>query len=158
MVLCHYPHPMATRYAHVNIIAADWKLLCDFYQEVFDCEPVSSERDHHGQQTDALTGMTDIRIRGRHMRVPGHGENGPTIEIFTCSENAPDQPRLLNRPGFAHLAFEVDDVDAKRVQIKKLGGDDYGELVTIDIAGAGQLTLLYMTDPEGNIVELQKWS
>ena len=87
-------------------------------------------------------------------------KNRPTIEIFTCSENAPDQPRLLNRPGFAHLAFEVDDVDAKRVQIKKVGGDDYGELVTIDIAGACQLTLLYMTDPEGNIVELQKimWS
>ena len=38
---------MATRYAHVNIIAADWRLLCDFYQEVFDCEPVSTERDHH---------------------------------------------------------------------------------------------------------------
>ena len=35
---------MATRYAHVNIIAADWKLLCDFYQEVFDCEPASTSR------------------------------------------------------------------------------------------------------------------
>ena len=148
---------MATRYAHVNIIAADWKSLCDFYQDVFDCEPVSSERNHHGKQTDALTGMSEIRIRGRHMRVPGHGENGPTIEIFTFSENAPDQPRPLNRPGFAHLAFEVDDINAKRAQIKKLGGDDYGKLVTIDIAGAGKLTLLYMTDPEDNIVELQKW-
>ena len=148
---------MATRYAHVNIIAENWKLLCDFYQDVFDCEPVSSERDHHGKQTDALTGMSEVRIRGRHMRVPGHGENGPTIEIFTFSENAPDQPRHLNRPGYAHLAFEVDDIDAKRTQIKKFGGDDYGALVTIDIAGAGKLTLLYMTDPESNIVELQQW-
>jgi len=51
----------------------------------------------------------------------------------------------------------VDDVDAKRAQIKELGGDDYGELVTIDIPNAGRLTLLYMTDPEENIVELQKW-
>ena len=63
----------------------------------------------------------------------------------------------MNRPGYAHLAFEVDDVDAKRAQIKEFGGDDYGELVTIDIADAGKLTLIYMTDPEGNIVELQKW-
>ena len=45
----------------------------------------------------------------------------------------------------------------KRAQIKQLGGDDYGELVTIDIPQAGRLTLLYMSDPEGNIVELQKW-
>jgi catechol-2,3-dioxygenase len=29
--------------------------------------------------------------------------------------------------------------------------------VTIDIKGAGRLTLIYMTDPEGNIIELQKW-
>ena len=92
------------------------------------------------------------------MRVPGHGENGPTIEIFTASENGEDFPKRLTRPGFAHVAFEVDDVDAKRAQIKELGGKDYGELVTIDIAGAGRLTLLYMTDPEGNIVELQKWN
>ena len=148
---------MATRYAHVNIIARDWRRLCEFSEKVFDCEPWSSERDHHGAHIDALTKMPSIRVQGRHLRVPGHGPNGPTIEIFTCSENGEDFPRPLNRPGLAHLAFEVDDVDAKREQIKSLGGDDYGDLVTIDIAGAGRLTLIYMTDPEGNIVELQKW-
>ena len=41
-------------------------------------------------------------------------------------------------------------------KIKQLGGCDYGDKVTINIAGAGKLTLIYMTDPEGNIVELQK--
>ena len=148
---------MATRYAHVNIIAKDWRRLCDFYEAVFDCEPWSTERDHHGPHIDDLTGMPGMRIQGRHLRVPGHGENGPTIEIFTFAENAPDFPKPLNRPGLAHLAFEVDDVDATRVQILELGGEDYGQLVTIDIAGAGKLTLVYMTDPEGNIVELQKW-
>ena len=149
---------MPTRYAHVNIIAADWQRLCDFYEQVFDCEPVSSERDHHGPHIAALTAAPGLRIRGRHMRVPGHGENGPTIEIFTASENGEDSPKRLTRPGFAHVAFEVDDMNAKRAQVKELGGDDYGELVTIDIAGAGRLTLLYMTAPEGNIVELQKWN
>ncbi|MBR90824.1 MAG: glyoxalase [Verrucomicrobiales bacterium] len=148
---------MPTRYAHVNIIAADWKRLCTFYEQVFDCEPVSSERDHHGPHIDALTAEPSLRIRGRHMRVPGHGENGPTIEIFTANESAPDTPKKLTHPGFAHLAFEVDDVDSKRIQIKELGGSDYGDLVTIDIPGAGKLTLIYMTDPEGNIVELRKW-
>ena len=38
-----------------------------------------------------------------------------------------------------------------------MGGDDYGDLVTIDIADAGRLSLIYMTDLEGNVVELQKW-
>ena len=148
---------MATRYAHVNIIANDWRKLCEFYEQVFECEPWSSERDHHGPHIDALTSMPGMRIQGRHLRVPGHGEHGPTLEIFTFSRNEQDTPKHLNQPGFAHLAFEVDDVDAKRAQIKELGGGDYGQLVTIDIADAGKLTLIYMTDPEGNIVELQKW-
>ena len=145
------------RYAHVNIIAKDWKRLMDFYIEVFDCEPVSSERDHRGPHTDALTAMEDVRVVGQHLRVPGHGKNGPTIEIFTFSEQMRSLKPAINRPGFAHIAFEVDDFEGARTQVKKWGGDDYGEKVTIDIPGAGKLTLIYMTDPEGNIVELQHW-
>ena len=147
----------AIRYAHTNLIGNDWERLADFYCKVFDCVPVSSERDHHGPQTDALTSMPGVRIRGRHLRLPGHGENGPTLEIFTYAQNEGALPTSLNRPGFAHLAFEVPDVDTKRAQILALGGRDVGKVVTLDIAGAGRLTLVYMTDPEGNIIELQRW-
>lgn len=148
---------MSIRYAHTNLIAENWRRMVDFYVEVFDCVPVSSERDHHGPLTDRLTGMPGARIMGRHLRLPGHGESGPTIEIFTYEQNAPAAPTQLHRPGFQHLAFEVDDVQAKREQILALGGRDVGEIVTLDIAGAGKLTLVYLTDPEGNILELQKW-
>jgi catechol-2,3-dioxygenase len=37
------------------------------------------------------------------------------------------------------------------------GGADLGSVITLDIPGEGSLTLIYMTDPEGNIVELQYW-
>lgn len=145
------------RYAHVNIIATDWRRLAEFYIAVFDCVPVSSERDHHGPHTDALTGIPDVRVRGRHLRVPGHGENGPTIELFTYDQQLDAANPAINRPGFAHIAFEVDDFDAVREQVKEWGGRDYGEQITVDIPGAGKLTLIYMTDPEGNIIELQRW-
>lgn len=145
------------RYAHTNLIADDWRALAKFYVEVFDCVPVSSERDHHGPHTDDLTAMLGARIQGRHFRLPGHGENGPTLEIFTYATNAPHPPTELHRPGFQHLAFEVPDVERKREEVLARGGRDLGKLVTIDIAGAGRLTLVYMTDPEGNIIELQRW-
>jgi predicted enzyme related to lactoylglutathione lyase len=152
------PIPLSNvRYAHTNLIAADWRHLADFYCRAFDCTPVSSERDHHGAQFDALTSMPRARIRGRHLRLPGHGERGPTLEIFTYEKQELGLPGALNRPGFAHLAFEVPDVEAKRQQILSLGGQDVGKMVTLDIPGAGRLTLVYMTDPEGNIVELQRW-
>lgn len=95
----------------MNIIATDWRKLSEFYQDVFACEPVSSERDHHGSHTDAVTGMDDVRLTGHHLRGPGHGENGPTIELFTYNRGLPLQEPAIKRPGFAHLAFEVDDFE-----------------------------------------------
>jgi catechol 2,3-dioxygenase-like lactoylglutathione lyase family enzyme len=149
-------HPKV-RYAHTNLIADDWRRLSEFYVKVFGCVPVSTERDHHGPHIDALTGIPGARIRGQHVRLPGHGEHGPTLEIFQYEKNDAHPPTSLNRPGFAHLAFEVGDVEAKRREVLEHGGRDLGRVVTIDIRGAGRLTLNYMTDPEGNIIELQHW-
>lgn len=147
----------AIRYAHTNLVVRDWRRMQDFYCTVFGCEPVSSERDHKGPNFEALTGVTGGNARGRHLRLPGHGAGGPTLEVF---EYAPDDAApapAINRRGLAHLAFEVPDVEAKRAEILAWGGRDYGQLVTLDIPGAGKLTLIYMCDPEGNILELQKW-
>src|SRR5258706_7822066 len=145
------------RYAHTNVMANDWERLQDFYVQVFGCEPISSERDHKGPLFEALTGLPGGSFRGRHLRLPGHGERGPTLEIFQSNQNDPSLPPRLVRPGFAHIAFEVPDVPAKRAEVLKWGGRDVGQLVTLDIPGAGKLTLIYMTDPEGNIIELQRW-
>ena len=38
----------------------------------------------------------------------------------------------------------------------KAGGKPVGELITRTIASVGHLTLWYVADPEGNIIELQK--
>ncbi|MEQ1842755.1 MAG: VOC family protein, partial [Verrucomicrobiales bacterium] len=94
---------------------------------------------------------------GCHLRLPGHGDQGPTLEIFQYTEQESSLPPSLIRPGFAHVAFEVPDVEAKRTEVIAQGGRDFGKLVTLDIPGAGRLTLIYMCDPEGNIVELQRW-
>jgi len=149
--------PESIRYAHTNLVADNWERLRDFYVEVLGCVPVSTERSNSGPDFDALTGFVGGSVKGRHLRLPGHGETGPTLEIFQWSRNDPRPSTSLLRPGFAHLAFEVPDVEAKRAEIHRWGGKDVGEQVTINIAGAGRLTLVYLTDPEGNIVELQRW-
>ncbi len=145
------------RYAHTNLIANDWHRMMDFYTTVLGCEPVSSERDHKGPKFEALTGVPGGNARGRHLRLPGHGDKGPTLEIFQYTQNDPSLPPAIRRPGFAHLAFEVPDIEAKRAEIHRWGGRDYGEPVTLDIPCAGRLSLIYVCDPEGNIIELQRW-
>ena len=148
---------MSIRYAHTNLVANDWRRLMDFYVQVFDCTPVSTERDNKGPAFEALTGLTGGSVKGRHLLLPGHGERGPTLEIFQFDPLEPTARPAINRPGFAHLAFEVPDVEAKRREIVEWGGRDYGQPVTLDIPGAGKLSLIYMCDPEGNILELQRW-
>ena len=145
------------RFAHVNLAGRDWRKLVDFYVDVFGCVEIGSERDHGGPLFEALTGMKRAKAKGRHLRLPGHGDRGPTLEVFQFGESADEHLPMLNRPGLAHLAFEVDDVEATRRRVLEQGGGQVGELVTLDIPGAGRLTLVYMRDPEGNIIELQRW-
>jgi predicted enzyme related to lactoylglutathione lyase len=142
-------------YVHTNIIARDWRKLARFYREVLACEPVPPERDIRGNWLSRGTGVPGAAIRGIHLRLPGHGENGPTLEIFSYDQMKEKPPAAANRLGLTHLAFQVTDCRAVREQVLAAGGADLGELVTHAIPGVGRLTFIYMTDPEGNILEIQ---
>lgn len=61
----------------------------------------------------------------------------------------------VNRPGFCHIAFVVQDVPAAREAVLAAGGRPVGEVVTLTNALGKKLTWVYVTDPEGNILELQ---
>lgn len=148
---------ISAKFRHTNIVARDWRRLAKFYEEVFGCEPLEPERDFGGGWLDSLTGLKKAWIRGQHLRLPGCGPDGPTLEIFEYDQQAEKLPAVANRPGFTHIAFEVDEVEAALAAVRERGGGVLGETVTIDVAGAGKISLVYATDPEGNIVELQRW-
>lgn len=145
------------RFAHTNLIARDWRTLARFYQDVLGCTPVPPERDLSGQWLDRATSLSGARLRGIHLRLPGHGETGPTLEIFCYDTQPPHPPTMPNQPGWGHLAFAVEDVRAACETIVAAGGGMVGEIVQAEIAGAGQITFAYATDPEGNIIEIQQW-
>lgn len=70
------------RYVHTNLIARDWRGLANFYQTLFGCVVVAPERDFSGPDLEAGSGVSGAALRGVHLRLPGYGENGPTLEIF----------------------------------------------------------------------------
>lgn len=149
---------MATRYVHTNLIARDWRALASFYIRLFDCRPVPPERDLSGDWLDAATGIAGSRITGTHLRLPGHGDTGPTLEIFSYDEPAERPDVAPNTPGFVHLAFLVDDVPATAAAVLAAGGSAVGETASRDVPGVGRLVFRYMRDPEGNMIELLHWS
>jgi predicted enzyme related to lactoylglutathione lyase len=145
------------RFVHTNIVAQDWKGLARFYEQVLGCTPLPPERNISGAWLDDATGLPGAQIRGIHLRLPGHGVEGPTLEIFQYLRHVDRPHTAINRPGLAHLAFAVDDVEAAREAILEAGGSSIGKTTTVQIPGAGTITFIYLTDPEGNILELQRW-
>ncbi|MDP9250636.1 MAG: VOC family protein [Chloroflexota bacterium] len=149
---------MPTRYGHTNLIARDWRLLATFYEDLFGCVPVPPERDYRGEALEAGSGVRGAALRGIHLRLPGHGPDGPTLEIYQYADEEEPLPPAANRPGWGHIAFAVDDVAAVQAAVLDAGGSRVGEIVTLTITDDRRVTWCYVTDPEGNIVELQAWS
>jgi predicted enzyme related to lactoylglutathione lyase len=146
------------RYAHTNLIARDWRRLATFYRELFGCETVPPERQYAGATLEAGTGVPGATLSGVHLRLPGHGADGPTLEIYTYSRLVDAAPLQVNQPGFAHVAFAVDSVPDARRQIVAAGGRTVGDVVTLTTVAGSRVTWCYVTDPEGNVIELQSWS
>lgn len=146
------------RFGHVNVTATDWRRLAAFYQDVFGCIPVPPERDISGPVLESATGLPGAHVRGAHLRLPGLGPDGPTLEIFEYEDRPAHPGPSVPRPGWGHVAFQVPDVPAAVEAILAAGGGRVGEIVTTQTADGRKVTWGYATDPEGNIVELQRWS
>lgn len=144
-------------YGHTNVISRDWKRLAQFYVDVFQCSPKPPERDLAGRWLDDLTAIDKVEIRGIHLTLPGFGPSGPTLEIFEYGANKTNRDKAINAEGFGHIAFAVDDVEECLRRVLERGGSVVGEVVHGDVAGVGPIHMVYARDPEGNIVEIQKW-
>jgi catechol 2,3-dioxygenase-like lactoylglutathione lyase family enzyme len=152
------PRAIGARYGHTNVIARDWRRLAAFYEGVFGCVPVPPERDYSGELLERATAVAGATFRGVHLRLPGGGPDGPTLEIYTYAENVEAGTATANRVGWGHIAFMVDDVEQAREAVLAAGGGVVGDVVTTRTADGRSVTWCYLTDPEGNLVELQSWS
>lgn len=131
---------MPTKFAHINLVAKDWKRLATFYQKMFDYDPIPPERNLAGAWLDRATGIPEAKIAGIHLRLPGFGGDGPTLEIFEYGS----MPEYLiikpNTPGFSHIAFAVDDVAGTAQAVLEAGGHEVGALTVREIPGVGAVT------------------
>ncbi len=175
------------RYVHTNLIAHDWRRLAAFYEQVFGCRPVPPERHLTEAWVAQASGVPEAAIHGVHLRLPGcggdgetggpgdtetrrhgggglpsddpaeRGGDGPTLEIFQYNYLKEGDAPAINRPGLAHLAFAVEDVPGALEAVRAAGGGQLGDLVRVEVPGVGWLVFVYASDPEGNLIELQRW-
>ena len=65
--------------------------------------------------------------------------------------------KRINKEGFTHIAFSVSNVEKCLKLVKEKGGSEIGKVVKKKIKGVGKIEVVYAKDPEGNIIEIQKW-
>lgn len=145
------------KYVHTNIVSENWERLAEFYEKVFGCKKVLPERDMSGKWIENGTGVPGAHIKGAHLRLPGYGDAGPTLEIFSYNHCEKNDVKKINNTGFTHIAFLVDDVREALQAVLQNGGKQYGEVIEKEFDKLGMLTFVYAQDPDGNIVELQNW-
>lgn len=146
------------RFGHVNVTSSDWRRLAAFYGDLFGCELVPPERDYRGSDLEGATRVAGAHLTGAHLRLPGHGDTGPTIEIYEYDTVEPPREPRVDRAGWGHIAFQVPDVPAALDAVVEAGGSRFGEVVTLTTSTGARVTWCYAADPDGNLLELQAWS
>jgi len=149
--------PLNIRYVHTNIVAKNWRKLADFYIQVFGCTIVPPIRYYAGKDLDLAVKIKQAALTGVHLRLPGYNKSRPTLEIFSYKPSLLKQKRKVNTPGITHLAFEVDDVQRLYKKVIQNGGKKVGKIITLKRSDGKEVTWCYVKDPEGNMIELQKW-
>ena len=145
------------RFAHTNLIAKNPPLLIAFYRDVLGCRSIGEQRDLSGDWVDRLTGIAGAHIFGEHLALPGYDKGGPTLEIFGYDAVVSNTSPGVNASGFTHIAFGVEDVAKTLASVLSHGGGQIGELVERRYDDGWTITVVYASDPEGNILELQSW-
>ncbi len=158
LLSAHRCGDLVMRFAHTNIVAKDWIKLADFYSSVFGCTARSPIRRQSGEWLTRGTGVRNASFEGVHLALPGYGDDGPTLEIFQYGEIESSPQGPANRQGFAHIAFEVDDVETVAEDMLVHGGTLEGTITRHPVANVGVITFIYARDPEGNLVEIQSWA
>jgi len=149
--------PISVTYVHTSIVARDWRNLAQFYIKALACKRKPPERNLKGEWLDRATSLEGAHIEGIHLTLPGCGADGPTLEIFQYSRERKGSSTSTNKVGYSHIAFAVQDVAKALEKVERHGGGRVGEVVSAEIEGVGQINFVYARDPEGNIIELQKW-
>ena len=145
------------KYAHTNIVCRDWQVLSDFYIHTFDCRLKPPVRSQSGEWLSKGTGVQNAKLNGVHLLLPGYGEHGPTLEIFEYDAMEEQEAISPKKRGFAHIAFEVDNVQEVLIQLETNGGQRNGQISQHKVEGVGTITFVYARDPEGNLIEIQHW-
>ena len=134
---------------HVAISTPDLDRLTDFYVAALEAEIVLDNEWANEPRIDEMIGLENSAARQRMLRV-----GNTHVELFEYSSPEPtpiDPTYPPSDHGYAHLTFDVVDIDAEFDRMIELG-------MTFERRppNGRRIRAIYGRDPDGNILELQE--
>ncbi len=134
------------RLTHLGICVSDLERSLTFYTEVLGFREVGRFADEHGFSSRFLE-LEDVRLQAVYLE-----RDGWRIELLYYP-----QPRALgsgdrgemNRLGFTHLSFVVEDLDRSLDDVRRCGGAVV-EATRMEMGARA----IFATDPDGTRLEL----
>jgi len=144
------------RFAHVNLIARDWKAAGRFSTPGLRVGAGFAGTPPLRRLAGRRDGLPAARIHGIHLRLPGTGR---PARRWRSSQyhHAAERPRRRQTPGFGHIALAVADVTAARDAWLPPGEGPSAIWSRWTSRRPADYNFVYATDPKG-CVELQQWS
>lgn len=133
---------------HTCLAVSDLDRAVSFYQSAFGYEVVLENRGIR-ELIQQLVGLAGIRADLVQLRSPASGH---ILELIAFQGVPPGrEDHGPTRPGAAHVAFRVKNIDFALEEVQKLGATLIGELTTFP-----QGRVAYCREPAGSVFELSE--
>lgn len=145
--LPYAPKGEPTWVGHVAVVTRDMDRALAFYTALFGSQLQNRGRFGPTPQMDHMGGLVDAQIEGAWQQA---GNMLLELWQFHAPESPVEmEPRQFFDPGYSHLCFETDELEADAARLAQLGGTLLTECSEHD-----QLRSVFACDPEGNFIEL----
>ena len=136
------------RFDHVGVVVDDLDAATAFFVGLgFEREGGTTVE---GEVVDKINGLDGVRADVVMVRTPDRTGKLELVKYHSPTDDTDAQSLPPNRPGFRHIAIEVQDLNGTVDRLRDQGFDPVGE-----VADYGNVyRLVYVRGPEGLIVEL----
>ena len=137
---------------HVGVTVRDLDASIRFYHDVLGLEIVTEPSpwfDHAGLGPA-------VGVPGAALRQVCLGVGNTIVELleYRSPPSETDRPILSNNLGASHVAFLVDDIEAKKAELEAKGIEFFSDVNVVDEGVLEGWRWVYFSDPDGYPLEL----
>lgn len=137
---------------HVGITVADLDMALDFYHGVLGLELASEPSPVFDDPAlGPAVGVPGATLRCVLLRL---GDGLLELLEYGAPPSPIEEPLPQNALGAQHVAFAVDDAEARQRELEALGVRFLSEVNVVDDGPLAGWRWVYFTDPDGNALEL----